>query len=151
MDSPQLQLIKNAFRVFEEEGMEAGVEGLLSISHPECEYRPYSATGKVLRGAEETRAFFLEDGTRGRWLRVRPQRFQEDGGRVIVSGSVRVHHESGGFSETQVHWIYRFRDGLLEEASWEPRYGSDAGVLPAQTSPNSQRTRLEPPALAEYG
>ncbi len=149
MDSPRLQLIKNAFRLFEEEGMEAGVDGLLSISHPDCEYRPYAANGKVLRGTEETRAFFMENGGLSRSLRVRPQRFEEDGEQVIVSGSVRVHHESGGFSETQVRWIYRFRDGRVEAASWEPRYGSEAGAALAQSSPYNQRTRLEPPALAE--
>jgi ketosteroid isomerase-like protein len=149
MDSPRLQLIKNAFRLFEEESVEAGVEGLLSISHPHCEYRPYSATGRILRGPEETRAFFLQGGGLSRSVRVRPRRFQEEGDRVTVTGSIRVHHDSGGFSETQVRWIYRFRDGLVEEASWEPRYGSEAGAAPAQTSPNSQRTRLEPPALAE--
>ena len=131
MDSPSLQLIKNAFRLFEEEGMEAGVEGLLSISHPDCEYRPYAANGKVLRGTEETRAFFMENGGLSRSLRV------------------RVHHESGGFSETQVRWVYRFRDGLVEAASWEPRYGSEAGAALAQRAPYNQRTRLEPPALAE--
>jgi ketosteroid isomerase-like protein len=149
MDSPRLQLIKNAFRLFEEEGMEAGVEGLLSICHPHCEFRPYSATGQVLHSPEETRAFFLENGGLSGSLRVRSQRFEEEGDQVIVSGSVRVHHESGGFSETQVRWIYRFRDGLVEEASWEPRYGSEAGAALAQSSPYSQRTRLEPPALAE--
>jgi hypothetical protein len=149
MDSPPLQLIKNAFRLFEEEGVEAGVEGLLSISHPHCEYRPFSATGRVLRGPDETRTFFLDDGGSGETVKVRPQRFEEEGEWVIVTGSLRVHHESGGFSETQVRWIYRFRDGLVEEASWEPRYASETGAPPAQSSPYSQRTRLEPPALAE--
>ena len=127
MDSPRLQMIKHAFRLFEEEGVEAGVESLLSISHPHCEYRPFSA-GRVLRGPEETRAFFLRNGSPSRAVRVRPQRFEEEGDRVIVSGSIRVHHESGGFSESQVRWHYRFRDGLVEEATWEPRHGSEAGA-----------------------
>ena len=65
MDSPRLQLIKNTFRLFEEEGIEAATEGLLSISHPDCEYRPFSATGRVLRGPEETRAFFRDSAGPG--------------------------------------------------------------------------------------
>ena len=130
-------MIKNAFRLFEEESVEAGVEGLLSISHPHFEYRPFSATGRVLHGPEEAREFFLKNGRSDRSVRVSPQRFEEEGELVIVSGSIRVHHESGGFSETQVRWTYRFRDGLMEEASWEPRYGSAAG------------TGVQPEALAE--
>ena len=149
MDSPRLELIRNAFRLFCDEGMEAGVEALLEISHPDCEYRPFSATGQVLRGPEETRAHFFRDGSPSRAVRVSPQRFEEDGDLVIVSGSIRVHEESGGFSETQVRWTYRFRDGLVEAASWEPRYGMQPTAADGQSSPYSQRTRLEPPALAE--
>ncbi len=138
MDSPRLQLIKNAFRLFCEEGMEAGVEALLSISHPDCEYRPYSATGQVLHGPEETRAFFFRNGSPSRAIRVRPQRFEEDGDLVIVSGSIRKHEESGGFSETQVRWTYRFRGDLVEQASWEPRYGLGAAAENGQSVPFSQ-------------
>lgn len=125
MDSPRLQLVKDAFRLFCEEGVEAGVEGLLSISHPQCEFRPYVATGRVLRGTEETRAFFLENGASRRSFEVHPHRFEEEGESVIVSGSIRVHHAGGGFAESQVRWTYRFKDGLVEAASWEPRCGSN--------------------------
>jgi hypothetical protein len=40
---------------------------------------------------------------------------------VLVNGSMRVGRPSGGFSESQISWIYKFRDGQLAEASWSPR------------------------------
>ena len=38
-------------------------------------------------------------------------------------GSARVQRSEGGFAETQVRWTWRFRDGLISEADWEPRAG----------------------------
>jgi hypothetical protein len=33
-----------------------------------------------------------------------------------------VMRREGSFAESQVRWIYRFRDGLVEEARWRPRH-----------------------------
>ena len=121
-----MKAVKEAFRAFTEDGMEAGVESLLSISHDDCVYRPYSAEGRVLLGPDEVRSHFGETAASGTAIQVRPGRFEETGpDEVTVSGSVRVVRPAAGFAETQVRWIYRFRDGLLAEATWGPRKGGE--------------------------
>jgi ketosteroid isomerase-like protein len=136
VDSPRVQLVKHAFRLVEDEGLEAGIEWLLSISHPDCEFRPYSATGRVLRGTEEVRAFFSSGGAAGRSLQVSPKRFEEEGDEVIVTGSIRLHHPAGGFAESQVRWAYRFRDDRVVSATWLPRYDNSSD-LPASAGKSS--------------
>jgi ketosteroid isomerase-like protein len=121
MDSPNMQLVKEAFRAFTEDGIDAGVEHLLSRAHENTEFRPYSAGGRVLRGAEEVRAFFRQHQAAGNEMTLKPGSFQERGDEVVVDGSLRVARPSGGFAESQISWIYRFRDGRLEEARWSPR------------------------------
>lgn len=120
-EPPQVQAIKEAFRAFIEEGVSAGVEALLRVSHPDCLLRPYSAGGRVLHGHEEARAHFSEAMASGMSITVHPRSFECRGDEVVVSGSMRLARPSGGFAETQIRWVYRFRDGLVEEATWGPR------------------------------
>jgi ketosteroid isomerase-like protein len=76
----------------------------------------------VLHGRDEVRSFFREAEEAGRLVSVRPRTFAEDGDEIVVSGSMRVGRPGGGFAESQIRWIYRFRDGRLEEAAWAPRH-----------------------------
>jgi ketosteroid isomerase-like protein len=121
-ESANLRAIKEAFRAYAEGGAKAGAEALLRISHEDCRFRPASAGGRVLQGHEEVRAHF-GDAT-APTVRVRPRTFTEHDDEVIVNGSMRTLRPGGGFAESQVSWIYRFRDGRLEEASWCPRHSS---------------------------
>ena len=57
-----------------------------------------------------------------RAITVRPQTFEEHGDEIVVSGSVRLQRPAGGFAESQIRWIYRFREGLIEDAQWGPRH-----------------------------
>ena len=124
-DSPNLKVVKESFRAFLDEGIAAGLEKLLRHSHERTEFRPYSAAGRVLMGADEVRRFFSEQAADGTEMSLRLGGFAERGDEVVVSGSVRLSRSSGGFAESQVCWIYRFReDGLLDEAHWGPRSGS---------------------------
>jgi ketosteroid isomerase-like protein len=120
-DSPNLRVVKDAFEVLGVGGLEAAVEHLLSHSHPDVEFSPYVAAGKVLRGPDEVRAFYRGQLEAGTALVPRPSSFEECGDEVIVNGSLRVIRPSGGFSESQLSWIYRFREGRLQEARWGPR------------------------------
>jgi len=43
------------------------------------------------------------------------------GDEVLVYGSIRVVRPTGGFSESQISWTYRFRDGRLAAVGWSPR------------------------------
>jgi SnoaL-like domain len=120
-DSPNLLVVKEAFATLEEDGLEAGIERLLRDAHPDLEFRPYLAAGRVLRGADEVRAFFREQLAAGTELTVRPASFDEQGDEVVVNGSLRVGRPSGGFAESQISWTYRFLNGLLRDARWGPR------------------------------
>jgi ketosteroid isomerase-like protein len=120
-DSRNLLVVKEAFEALETEGFEAALERLLTRAHADLEFHPYLADGRVLRGADEVRAFFRDQLAAGTGLKVRPSSFEADGEEVIVNGSLRVARATGGLSESQLSWTYRFRDGLLLEARWGPR------------------------------
>ena len=121
-ESANLRGIKEAFRAMAEGGIGASVDALLEISHEDCRFRPASAEGRVLEGHDEVRAFFSAAETTGKSISVRPRSFEEHGDEVVVSGSMRVMQPEGSFAERQIRWIYRFRDGLVEEACWSPRH-----------------------------
>ena len=122
VDSANVRAIKQAFRAFVEGGPGAGVEALLRVSHPDCRFVPYSAGQRELRGHEELRAYFRDAVAAGTSIRVTPRKFKERGDEVIVTGTTRVVRPGGAFAESQVCWIYRFRDGLVEAARWGPRH-----------------------------
>lgn len=119
-----VRAVKEAFRVFSDGGAMAGVEALLLISHQNCRFRPPSAEGRMLEGHDEIRAYFSEALAAGTSVSVRPRIFEENGDEVVVSGSTRVMRPGGSFAERQIRWIYRFRDGLVEEAGWRPRHSA---------------------------
>jgi ketosteroid isomerase-like protein len=121
--SGNLESIKAAFRVTVDEGFVAGLEALLAIAHEDCEFRPYTAD-RVLHGHDEIRSFYRQAAEEGTDMKLRPARFREVGDRVVVDGSMRVVRPAGGFSESQISWTYRFRDGRLAEAGWGPRRGA---------------------------
>ena len=121
-ESANVRAIKEAFRAMAEGGIGASIDALLQISHQDCRFRPASAEGKVLEGHDEVRAFFSAAETSGTSISVRARTFEEHGDEVVVSGSMRVIQPEGSFAERQIRWIYRFRDGLVEEACWSPRH-----------------------------
>jgi ketosteroid isomerase-like protein len=120
-ESTNLRTIKDAFDISERQGFMAGLEVLLARASEDCEFRPYIASGDSLRGHDAIRAFYRAAFKAGTDMRLRAISFQEVGDAVIVYGSMRVGRPSGGFSESQISWTYRFRDGLLAEVSWSPR------------------------------
>ena len=120
-ESPNLHVIKQAFRASVDDGFEAGLEELLSVAHADCEFRPYIASGHIISGHDAIRAFYRSAASAGTDMRLRPATFHEEGDTVVVNGSMRVGRPSGGFSESQISWTYRFRDGQLAQASWSPR------------------------------
>jgi ketosteroid isomerase-like protein len=122
-ESPNLHVIKQAFRASVDDGFEAGLEELLSVAHADCEFRPYIASNQVLRGHDEVRRYYGEAIAAGTQMRLNPTSFHEAGDEVVVHGSIRVARPSGGFAETQISWTYRFRDGRLAAAGWTPRTG----------------------------
>ena len=119
-----MTIVKEVWDTVAEEGVGAAFDCLLLHSHEDVEFQPYSAgDDRVLRGADEIRAFFQDVEARGVSIRLRPRQFDEDGDRVLVAGSIRVVRPDGSFAETMVRWTYAFRDDQLERLFWEPRAG----------------------------
>ena len=120
-ESPNLEMIRAAFEVSVQQGFMPGLEALLEHAREDCEFRPYIAPGDSLRGHDAIRAFYRAAFEAGTDMRLRAISFQEVGDAVIVYGSMRVGRPSGGFSESQISWTYKFREGRLAQASWSPR------------------------------
>jgi ketosteroid isomerase-like protein len=120
-DSANMRVVKDAFEMLGEGGLEAAVDHLLSNALADVEFRPYVGAGEVLRGRTEVRAFFRRQLEAGTSLLARPASFEDYGDEVVVNGSLRVVRPSGGFAESQLSWTYRFRDGRLQDLRWGPR------------------------------
>ena len=120
-ESPNLAMVRAAFDVSVQQGFMPGLEALLDHAREDCEFRPYIASGHIISGHDAIRAFYRAAMSAGTEMRLRPTSFHEEGDTVVVNGSMRVGRPSGGFSESQISWTYKFREGLLAEASWSPR------------------------------
>jgi ketosteroid isomerase-like protein len=120
-DSPNVRIVKGAFEALDEGGLEAAIEHLLTHAHADVEFGPYAGAGRVLRGADEVRAFYRGQLESGTVYMARPTSIEESGDDIVVNGSLRVLEPTGGFAESQISWTYRFRDGLIQQARGGPR------------------------------
>ena len=120
-ESANLQAIREAFRTSVEDGFVAGLDALLSFAREDCEFRPYIGSDRVLRGHDEVRRYYGEAIAAGTQMRLKPSTFHEIGDEIVVDGTIRVARPTGGFSESQISWTYRFREGRLAEAGWSAR------------------------------
>jgi ketosteroid isomerase-like protein len=128
-----LEAVKAAYARIDTHGVVSGIEQLLTVCHPDVEMRPYAAQvagspggsePEVLRGHDEVLAFFRGAHDQGFELTLRTREFAVEGDSLVVRGSIRVNRPDGSFAETSVSWNYHFRDGLVDEISWEPRAGA---------------------------
>jgi ketosteroid isomerase-like protein len=120
-ESANLLAIREAFRASVDDGFEAGLEWLLSLAREDCEFRPYIGSDRVLRGHDEIRRYYGEAIAAGTEMRLKPTTFYETGDDIVVDGTIRVARPTGGFSESQISWTYKFREGRLTEVGWSPR------------------------------
>lgn len=129
---PNLAAVEKVFELLEDGGPLAAAEELMKISHEDVELHSYLARGaarpgdakdEVIRGREEVMAFLRRTTDAGVSIRARAQSFEVEGDSVVVRGSARVGRPDGSFAETKLRWTYRFRDGLIDEISWQPRAG----------------------------
>jgi ketosteroid isomerase-like protein len=129
---PNLAAIEKVWKLLEASGPLVATEELMSISHENVEFHSYLARGaarpgdakdEVIRGREEVVAFLRRTTDEGVSIRARAQSFEIEGDSVVVRGSARVGRPDGSFAETKLRWTYRFRDGLIDEISWQPRAG----------------------------
>ena len=80
-ESANLGAIREAFRAFSEDGVTAGVDALLSHAHEDCQFRPYTAGEKVLKGPTRP--------ARSSARRSRPERRSRSGPRPSKSAATR--------------------------------------------------------------
>jgi ketosteroid isomerase-like protein len=129
--APDLEAVRRAYELIHRAGVVAGVEELLKVCHEDVEMHAYAAHtassisggDDVLRGHDEVIGFFRRAEEAGFEIALRTKGFESAGDSVLVRGSIRVTRPDGSFAETSVRWTYRFRDGLVEQISWEPRAG----------------------------
>jgi len=128
---PKLSAIQKAWELFDSSGLLAATEELMRISHEDVELRSYLARAaarpgdadEVIRGREEIMAFFRTTTEAGVSIKARARSFDVEGDSIVVRGSARVVRPDGSFAEAKLRWAYRFRDGLIDEISWQPRAG----------------------------
>ena len=130
--TPDLAAIQRVFERIAADGALAGIEALLTVAHDEIEMRPYSGAGPtsagggkraLLRGPDEIREFFRTSIESGFKPQLRAKAFEVTADSVIARGSIRLTRPDGSFAETKLSWTFHFRDGLVDEISWEPRAG----------------------------
>jgi len=130
--TPDLAAIQRVYDRIAADGAFAGIEELLTFCHEDVEMRPYAGAGpssagggaqELLRGPEEIREFFRTSIESGFKPQPRAKAYEVIGNSVVARGSIRLTRPDGSFAETKISWNYRFREGLVEEISWEPRAG----------------------------
>ena len=131
---PDLAAVERIYELIDRDGVLAGVEHLIGFCHEDVEMRAYAAAQAggagdqvgghdLLRGTDEVRAFFRTRVESGFAFRLRARGFEVDADSVLVRGTIRVARPDGSFAESSVRWKFHFRDGLVDEISWEPRAG----------------------------
>jgi hypothetical protein len=124
MDSQNLALLKEIWRVFEDEGTLPGIELLLRHSAPGARFHFYAAGGRALETHDDVLRFFREAEQEGVSITPRAYSFEEEGDTVYVSGAIRVQRPGGGLAETQMRWSFRFAGDQVVALDWEPRSGA---------------------------
>jgi ketosteroid isomerase-like protein len=129
--APSLAAIQKVWEALDAGGPLAAAEELMRISHEDVELHSYLARGaappgeadEAIRGREDVMAFLRRTTDEGVTITARARSFEVEGDSVVVRGSARVVRPDGSFAETNLSWTYRFRDGLIDRISWQPRAG----------------------------
>ena len=94
----------------------AGLEALLAHCDDDVEWSPHGAGGRVLHGSDELRAFFAEHAALGERREPTIYTIEQHGEMVLLTGALRIVRR-GQLTESQLAWIYHFRDGRLRSAT----------------------------------
>ena len=88
-----------------------GLDALLERCEDDVEWMPHGAD-RILQGSDELRAFFDEHAALGERREVTLYEIEEHGETVLITGALRVIRR-GRLTESQLAWVYQFRDGRL--------------------------------------
>jgi ketosteroid isomerase-like protein len=110
-----LTLARQAFDWFIAHDMDSFV----SVLHPDVEAHPSIDGAPLLHGRDEVVQWWAQFAELGGDIEVRPLDFEARGNCVIVRGYLR-RREGRALAESQVHWLYEFRDGLIVRMESHP-------------------------------
>ena len=108
-----------------------GLEAFLAWIDEDVELTPHVGGGRVLRGPDELRAFYAERGRLGERTEPTIYDIEAHGDCVVLTGALRVMSR-GRLTESQLAWVYTFRDGRLRSAT---SYATRADALRAIAVP----------------
>jgi ketosteroid isomerase-like protein len=110
-----LALARQAFDSFIRHDMDS----FLSVLHPDVEAHPSIDGAPRLHGRDEVARWWSQFGALDGDIEVRPLDFEPRGDCVIVRGYLR-RREGRALAESEVHWLYEFRDGLIVRMESHP-------------------------------
>jgi ketosteroid isomerase-like protein len=108
-----------------------GLEAFLGWLDDDVELTPHLGGGRVLRGPDELRAFYAERVRLGERMEPTIYEIEAHGDCVVLTGALRVMSH-GRLTESQMAWVYMFRDGRLRSAT---SYATRADALRAVPVP----------------
>jgi ketosteroid isomerase-like protein len=105
----------------------AGLDAFLEHCDDDVEWSPHGAGGRALQGSDELRTFFATQEALGERREPTIYAIEEFGDTVVLTGALRIVRR-GQLTESQLAWVYQFRDGRLRSAT---SYATRADALRA--------------------
>ena len=88
------------------------MDAFLSSLHVDVEAHPSIDGAPHLHGRKEVEEWLAQVRTVDADMEARPMEFEARGDCVVVRGYLR-RREGRALAESQVHWLYEFRDGQV--------------------------------------
>jgi anti-anti-sigma factor len=103
-----METVRALWAAHEQRGLDAALE----VAGDDVIWQPYTAGGRILRGAAELREAFAELAARGVEYEARLYDLEQHGTAVIAGGALRIHWPEG-VEEQELEWVFHFREGRL--------------------------------------
>jgi ketosteroid isomerase-like protein len=89
-----------------------GVDAMLAMCDDDVDWSPHGAGDRIFHGSTELRDFFAGQRALGERRELTVYAIEEFGDAVLMSGALRRVRQ-GRLTESQVAWVFQFRDGRL--------------------------------------
>jgi ketosteroid isomerase-like protein len=96
-----------------------GIDALLAMCDDDVEWAPHGAGDEPLHGSSAVREFFVGQAALGERRELTIYSIEELGDAVLATGALRRVCQ-GRLTESQVAWVFQFRDGRLRSAIGYP-------------------------------
>ena len=108
----RFQIVRRMWTAF----LNGAIEEILDEAHPDATWRPFCGAGRELHSQREVRAFIDELTAEGRVVDPRAYGVEPHGSGLMVKGTLAIRG-LGGFSETEVYWMFCFRGAKVSVAA----------------------------------